>query len=75
LHEFAFAGQREAFDFREFFAEMVVVEAIAASPTSRRRFFKRLIWRTLRERSSAALAYAKSPLRHVLIALTRCSSF
>jgi transposase len=32
--------------------------ASAASPAWRRRFFKRLMWRTLKERSSAALAHA-----------------
>jgi len=35
--------------------------ARAASPSSRIRFFKRLIWRTLRHRSAAALAHAMSP--------------
>ncbi len=76
------AAERKALDLMELFGEMVVVEASILgagqaqdSPASRMRFFKCLIWRTLRERSSAALAHAKSPLMQVLITLTRCSSF
>ena len=56
-------------------AQSGLASASAASPSSRIRFFKRLICRTLKQRSSAALAHAMSPLMHALITLTRCSSF
>ncbi len=49
--------------------------ARAASPSSRKRLFKRLIWRSLRPRSPAALAHANSPFTHLEITATRCSSF
>ena len=49
--------------------------ARAASPSSRIRFLKRLIWRTLKHRSSAALTHATSPFKEAEITATRCNSF
>jgi hypothetical protein len=39
------------------------------------RFLKRLIWRTLKHRSSAALTHATSPFKEAEITATRCNSF
>src|SRR5713226_147452 len=52
-------SQGEAFDFTEFFAEMVVVEAGVLGASQ----------------GLLGAAHAKSPLMQVLITLTRCSSF